>query len=289
MKIMESITPIHMNQIERNIIVGSLLGDGSLALYGRSKNAHYREHGGQTQIEYRRWKAEKLNNVGFKFNENYKYGKLYSISHPIYTELYNLFYINGIKTITKENISLLDHPIGLACLYMDDGSLVMNTSSKAKGEVYIFPQILLYTLSFSLKENMILQNHIKNQFNIHFDIKKRSDGKNYILHISKRNELMKFIEIVRPYVDEIDCMKYKVKVEKRLLQKKEELTHANIYKKVRVGSLNVKDNSYTQADEEIIINMKKEGFKDKEIAAKLNKSYWGIVDKIRRLRQKGRL
>lgn len=26
-----------MNQVERNIIIGSLLGDGSLALYGRSK------------------------------------------------------------------------------------------------------------------------------------------------------------------------------------------------------------------------------------------------------------
>ncbi len=32
-------------------------------------------------------------------------------------------------------------------------------------------------------------------------------------------------------------------------------------------------------------NDKKEGYKGKDIANKLNRSYWGIVDKIRRMRQ----
>ncbi|MGF7059786.1 hypothetical protein [Brassicibacter mesophilus] len=285
----KSITSLSLNQTERNIIIGSLLGDGSFALYGRSKNAHYREHGGNSQIDYRKWKAEKLKNVGFKFNNNCKYGKLSSISHPIYTELYNLFYINGVKTITQENISLLDHPIGLACLYMDDGSLIINSSSKVKDEIYIFPQVLLYSLSFSLEENIILKKHIDNQFDICFDLKKRPDGQNYILNISRRNELMKFIELVSPYVKEIDCMRYKVNVEERLLQKRKELAQTNIYNKISIGSLKVIDNGYSQNDEYIIICLKKKGCKDKEIAEKLNKTYWGTVDKIRRLRQEGRL
>lgn len=42
----DSIKAYPINNIERNIIIGSLLGDGSLALYERSKNAYYREHGG---------------------------------------------------------------------------------------------------------------------------------------------------------------------------------------------------------------------------------------------------
>lgn len=285
----KSIISLELNQIERNIIIGSLLGDGSLALYGRSKNAHYREHGGDSQIDYRKWKAQKLKNVGFKFNSNCKYGKLSSISHPIYTGLYNLFYIDGIKTITQENITLLDHPISLACLYMDDGSLVINSSSKVKNEIYIFPQVLLYSLSFSLEENIILKEHIAKQFDIRFDLKKRPDGKHYILSISKRNELMKFIELVSPYIKEVDCMRYKINVEKRLLQKKNELVQTNAYKKINIGSLKITDNSYSQDDENLIINMKKKGFKDREIAKKLNRSYWGTVDKIRRLRQEGKL
>jgi hypothetical protein len=55
-----------MNRLERNIIIGSLLGDGSLALYGRSKNAYYREHGCTRQVPYRQWKADKLKNLDFK-------------------------------------------------------------------------------------------------------------------------------------------------------------------------------------------------------------------------------
>ncbi|WP_242972966.1 hypothetical protein [Anaeromicrobium sediminis] len=110
--------------------MGSLLGDGSLALYGRSKNAHYRDHGCDAQMPYRKWKAKMLSNLGFKFNENCKYGKLSSPSYPLLTELYNMFYKNKVKILNYENIKLLDHAIGLACLYMDDGSLVIDSSHR---------------------------------------------------------------------------------------------------------------------------------------------------------------
>ena len=53
-----------MNHIKKNILIGSLLGDGNLALYGRSVNAYYREHGSNKQNLYRKWKSKKLN---FKF------------------------------------------------------------------------------------------------------------------------------------------------------------------------------------------------------------------------------
>lgn len=105
-----------MTDEERNIIIGSLLGDGSLALYGRSKNAHYREHGCDKQLPYRAWKQNKLSHLEFKLSNS---GKLSSPSNDIYTKIYELFYIDRVKTISKNNISLLDKPIGLACLYME--------------------------------------------------------------------------------------------------------------------------------------------------------------------------
>ena len=46
-----------MTNIERNIIIGSLLGYGTLSKYGRSLNACYRENTGESQIPYRKWKA----------------------------------------------------------------------------------------------------------------------------------------------------------------------------------------------------------------------------------------
>ncbi|MDF2877499.1 MAG: endonuclease family [Clostridia bacterium] len=95
-----------------------------------------------------------------------------SPSNKLYTNLYNIFYINGEKSITNENLLLLDHPIGLAYLYMNDGSLVIDSSKRKNGSIYIFPRISIYTLNFSEDENILLRNHIKKTFNIDTKLKK---------------------------------------------------------------------------------------------------------------------
>lgn len=51
-----------MTNIERNIIIGSLLGDGTLSKYGRNLNACYRENTEGSQVPYRSWKRNKLIN-----------------------------------------------------------------------------------------------------------------------------------------------------------------------------------------------------------------------------------
>lgn len=177
----------NVTEIEQNIVIGSLLGDGSLALYGRSKNAYYREHGCDAQITYRLWKCEKLSKLDFRLNTNFKYAKLSSHSNSFFTELYNKFYINSIKTITTDNIKLLSHPIGLACFYMDDGTLVIDSTKRKDNSVYIFPRISLYTLSFSKDENIIIKNHLENIFNIKTNLKHRKDGKRWNTYRIEKN------------------------------------------------------------------------------------------------------
>lgn len=283
----ENIKTYSLNQEERNIIVGSILGDGNLALYGRSIHAHYREHGCDKQIPYRKWKASKLSKLDFKFSQK---DNLYSPSNPIYTDLYNKFYRSNdkVKIITEKSIKLLDHPIGLACLYMDDGSLVLSCNKKGN-KIYITPHVYLYSLNFTKEENILLKNHIKKQFGIEFKLKNRPDGNNYILEIGKRNELMKFINLVKPYVNQIPCMTYKVDIIKRLEDKKIELEAKFPNKKIIKAPLMVNDNKYSKEDESLIIDLKRKGISDKEISNRLNRPYWGIVDKIRRLRKEGKL
>ncbi len=273
-----------MNQIERNIIVGSLLGDGSLDLSGRSINARYREHGCDAQMDYRKWKSEQLKNLDFKFSNTGKYGRVYSPSRERFTKLYNLFYLNKVKILTKENIVLLDHPIGLACLYMDDGTLVIDTA-KSQVKICVFPRITIYTLNFTKQENIILLNHIKETFKINFILKHHPDGHNYCLQLNKVSEIMKFINIVYPFVNEIDCMKYKINIESRLNLKVKELEQLYPDRKIYKSRLTTLDNSYTGEDELLIIKMKKEGYTDKTIAQEFNRTYYGMVDKIRRLRK----
>ncbi|KAA8675384.1 endonuclease [Clostridium sp. HV4-5-A1G] len=277
-----------MNKIERNIIIGSLIGDGSLALYGRSRNAYYREHGCAKQIPYRKWKAERLKDLDFKLLKSCKNPKLCSPSSKTYTELYNMFYKGGKKTITSENILLLDHPIGLACLYMDDGSLVIDSSKRGNDSIYIFPRISIYTLNFSKNENIILKDHINKIFNLHTKLKERKDGKHFLLEINKRNDIVKFINAVSPFIEEVPCMYYKIKLKERFENKRLKLMNQG-YKNINKWSESITENKYSREEENFIITSKQAGNTDKEIACLLNRSYWGIVDKVRRLKLQGRI
>lgn len=168
----------------------------------------------------------------------------------------------------------------LACLYMDDGSLVIDSSKRKNGSIYIFPRISIYTLNFSEYENILLKNHIKKAFNINMKLKKRKDGKNFLLEINKRDEIIKFINIVRPFVKEIPCMNYKINLKERFENKRTELLKEG-YRNINERTEIVLKNEYSLEDENFIINSKRTGVTDKEITSALNRSYWGVVDKVR--------
>ncbi len=284
-KYLASIQDITLTKLEQNILVGSILGDGSLAFSPRSRNAYYREHFSIKQKEYRIWKMNTIHSLKFRIENECH---LKSPSHPIFTELHQQYFVNGIKMITKENIKLLNHPIGLACLYMDDGTLVIDTSSSTK-KIYLFPRITIYSLSFSKEENEILIEHIKNDFGINFKLKLRPDGSKYCIELSKRNEIMRFIQLVEPFINNIPSMKYKIDIQNRLDIKKNELIHANENKEIIISPLEIKDVDYSAEEENFIIKMKLSGHKDKDISNLLVRSYWGVVDKIRRLRKEGKM
>lgn len=276
----ESYKGYKMTNIERNIIIGSLLGDGTLSKYGRSLNARYRENTGMSQIDYRSWKADKLKNLDFKVNSN---GAIYSPSHPIFTELYQMFYPNNSKIIPITGLKMLNHPIGLACLFMDDGSLVINNYKKSNS-ITLFPQILLYSQSFTLEENIMLQEHLNKTFNIEFKLSKRKDGSNYILKINKRNEVYRFLEIVKPYVNEIPSMRYKIDVESKLIDTHKEYVEKCKDKIIKISNSEAFDNTYSNEEETRIIEMINDGISYKDIAESLGRTYYGLYDKVRRMR-----
>lgn len=179
---------------------------------------------------------------------------------------------------------MLSHPIGLACLYMDDGTLVIDSSKRKNNSIYIFPRIALYSLSFSEDENIIIKNHLENTFGIKTKIKYRKDGKNTLLEINKKTDIIDFIDIVKPYVSEIPCMNYKINIEKRFKEKKDSLKELG-YVNINTWNKICIDNSYSKEDELFIINSKEKGLSTNEIATALNRRYWGVVDKLRRLKK----
>jgi len=119
---------------QHQLIVGLMLGDGSLRFPGRSHHANLTVEHGDQQEEYVRWKYEQLsewvltppqqltriyhkdpsrNTVSWRFS---------TISHAVFTSYHNLFYRNGTRIVPELIGDLLAEPLSLAIWLMDDGN-----------------------------------------------------------------------------------------------------------------------------------------------------------------------
>ena len=130
----------------------------------------------------------------------------------------------------------------------------------------------------------MLMDHLNRKFNIEFKLSKRNDGSNYILKINKRNEVYNFLEIVKPYVNEIPSMRYKIDVDAKLVDIHSRYIEEYKDKIIKISNTEAFDNTYSDEEETRIIEMINEGFSYKDIAASLGRSYYGLYDKVRRMR-----
>jgi len=118
--------------IFKQIIFGSLLGDGYLELRGRSVNARFTigqtvKH--QTYLESLYQCLASLCSTGLstytyldaRTNTSYTKLSFKTRSYPFLTAMYHMFYLNGTKIIPLD-LSLLT-PLALAHWVMQDGSL----------------------------------------------------------------------------------------------------------------------------------------------------------------------
>ena len=118
-----------LTQLQRSVIIGSLLGDGYLRIFPKRKNALLEINHSIHQKEYVDWKYEILKSVSAsaprarKSNGTRVAYRFYSRQIPELTQFYALFYREGKKRIPND-IAL--DPISLAVWFMDDGSKCRN-------------------------------------------------------------------------------------------------------------------------------------------------------------------
>jgi len=107
---------------QKNILIGSILGDGHLEKRSHLKNALFREEHSVEQVEWLKWKYENLKPFTTSKMWNRDRGdkmlmpdgkggkKLYNIqqvcsmatgTHPYLTELHGFFYKNGLKIVPR--------------------------------------------------------------------------------------------------------------------------------------------------------------------------------------------
>lgn len=114
-----------MEEQIKQVLIGSLLGDGSLSKT-TTKNPKFSEEHNLKQKNYLLWKKkilEKEFDVKISFRKKRKFICLYSKTYHILVKYYNLFYPDkkGTKFIPIKVLRELK-PLGLAVWYLDDGN-----------------------------------------------------------------------------------------------------------------------------------------------------------------------
>ena len=173
---------IMLTKEEKDILVGSLLGDGCLRIMGRSTVPSFSVSHSEAQKEYVFWKYEKLkrwiNTPPWREERIYHRDRsrktvswrFQTLSNSVFSDLYNSFYKNVKKIVPDNIIKLLEKsPLALAVWLMDDG----NKNHQA---------VFLNTQSFSLSQQQKLCQVLHKVFGLHVTLNKHSKSKGVQLY-----------------------------------------------------------------------------------------------------------
>lgn len=196
-------TTIEVSAREREIIVGTILRDGHLAML--KSNARLEIGHSDAQKDYLFWKYSQLPSLvgappsrravfDSRYQKTYAWWRISTRARPFLTELYYLFYFRGRKIVPRAISSLLTSPLGLAVWFMDDGG----RRNDSYGHFF-------NTLSFSREENELLRECLRENFSLDSRIHWIQDG--YRIYISSR-EAKHFCDLLYPLV--LPLLRYKL-------------------------------------------------------------------------------
>lgn len=201
-----------VNKESRNLLIAMLLGDGTISNNFVFKIAHCEE-----QKDYLAWKVKQLNNHGIRNNgiKSYIKTKGFNTGVPVYyTQLNILPFIKVLRRVFYKEKKILGNrkmlnrlnALGLAIWYMDDGHI--NIRKSKDGKVHGF-YIKISTCE-PKEEVQTIIDYFKEVWDINFYMFHEGRKENSYSLCCGTKEGLKFIELVKPYVDQVPSMRYKV-------------------------------------------------------------------------------
>lgn len=198
-------TTLSLNKTQLSVLIGSILGDGTLRLGKGFINANFKVEQGLKQKDYVFWKYNVFKEwvttppkISFRYDENrIPYEKSWwfrTFRHPEITFFHKVFYKEGIKKI-PQNIENLVDPLALAVWIMDDGSLNRRVLD-------------ISTYSFRKEEIELLQKTLFNKFSLRSNYYRDRD-KGFRMYFPQ-GETLKLIDLISPYI--IPNLAYKILV-----------------------------------------------------------------------------
>lgn len=195
----------------RNLLIGLLLGDGTISNNNVFKLSHC-----EAQREYLEWKIKQLNEMairnngiksytsvcGFNIGKTVLYTQLNII--PFIKVLRRAVYYEGKKTFSRKLLNRLDTR-GIAIWYMDDGHINIR---KDKGRPCGF-YIKISTCEPQEQVQTII-DYFKEVWDIHFYMFHEGRQQDSYSICCGTKEGLKFISLVKPYVEQVPSMLYKI-------------------------------------------------------------------------------
>ena len=196
----------------RNLLIGMLLGDGTISNNNVFKIAH-----SESQKDYLEWKIKQLKEAGIRNNgiKSYIKTKGYTTGVPVYyTQLNIIPFIKVLRKVFYKEKKILGNrkllnrldAKGIAIWYMDDGHINIRKTKDGRPMGFY---IKISTCEPKQEVQTII-DFFKEQWNINF----------YVFHEGKKEdsyslccgtkEGLKFIDIVKPYVSQVPSMIHKI-------------------------------------------------------------------------------
>lgn len=199
---------------QMSVLVGSLLGDGSLQVHNGPFPAFQERHSIK-QKEYLEFKAEILGDFSLRhvrpydagsegFNCDQEMCEWGTFAQPEFAELHSEFYVAGVKTVPADITNRLT-PLALAIWYQDDGSLVYGNRQRIlRIHTGVLPEEDRDRLIDALYERVGVRfTHCK-------DVREY-EGQPHVqwsLRLGTEHEIDRFLDHVHPYIH--PSMSYKV-------------------------------------------------------------------------------
>ena len=198
-----------INKESRNLLIGLLLGDGTI-----SNNYVFKLSHCEQQRDYLEWKIKLLGNNGIRANGVKEYISTCGYNSGkkvLYTQISIIAFIKVLRRVFYRpkkilgNRKLLNRLSAqeIAIWYMDDGCINIR---KSKNKIHGF--YIRIATCLPEKELQVIIDYFKEVWNISFY--KISEGKGTYSLCCGTKEGIKFINIVKPYVQQVPSMIHKI-------------------------------------------------------------------------------
>jgi hypothetical protein len=197
-------TTLKLSDIQREILVGALLGDAHLETQNRGRtyrvkfeySAKHREYAEHLYGLFREWVRTPLQG---KLDDSHDNVWFQTLSHPAFRFYAHQFYDEHRKCVPR-NIHRLLTARSIAYWFMDDGSM---KSRESKG-------VIFNTQGFARKDVKRLVDVLRSQFKL--EARERRQREGWQIYISGKSH-ERFREIVVPFLH--PSMLYKLPVDRK--------------------------------------------------------------------------